>query len=116
MMYLILKIFISALTLVGVSEIAKRTPGVGGLIASLPLVSILALSWLYLETRDTGKVIALSESIFWMVLPSLAFFWVLPIGLKQGWPYWGALLFACGLTGLIYYLAYWAYEKLGIQV
>jgi hypothetical protein len=63
-MYLILKIFISPLTLVGVSEIAKRTPGVGGLIASLPLVSILALSWLYLETRDTGKVIALSESIF----------------------------------------------------
>jgi hypothetical protein len=51
------------------SEVARRSPGLGGLIASLPLVSILAMIWLWQDTADTQRVAAQSEATFWFVLP-----------------------------------------------
>lgn len=70
----VVKVLITAALIVAVSEVSKRSTFLGGLLASLPLVSFLALLWLYLDTKDTAKVAALSTSIFWMVLPSLVFF------------------------------------------
>ncbi len=74
----ILKILVTTVLVVAIAEVSKRSSLVGGLLASLPLVSFLALFWLYLDTKDTGKVAALSSSIFWLVLPSLVFFLALP--------------------------------------
>ncbi len=84
MIYYIIKTLISAVIIVVVSEIAKRSSLLGGLIASLPLTSILALIWLYFDTKNIQKVINLSESIFWLVIPSLILFVILPILLKKG--------------------------------
>lgn len=78
----IIKVLISAVLVVTVSEISKRSSFLGGLLASLPVVSFLALIWLYLDTKDTAKVARLSTSIFWLVLPSLVFFVALPPLLK----------------------------------
>jgi hypothetical protein len=100
--YLILKFGISAAVIVGVSEISKRSSFVGGLLASLPLVSILALIWLYNDTRDAQKAAALSTSIFWLVLPSLALFIALPLLLKQGFKFYPAL----GLAVLVMLICY----------
>jgi hypothetical protein len=72
------KVLITTALVVAVSEVSRRSTLIGGLLASLPVVSLLAMIWLYLETRDAGKVAALSTSIFWLVLPSLVFFLVLP--------------------------------------
>ncbi len=91
MSYLIIKFAISAALLVGVSEISKRSSFLGGLLASLPLVSVLAMIWLYRDTRDAQKVAALSTSIFWLVLPSLVLFLVLPVLLKRGINFYPAL-------------------------
>ncbi len=91
MSYLILKFTISAALLVGVSEISKRSSFLGGLLASLPLVSVLAMIWLYRDTRDAQKIAALSTSIFWLVLPSLVLFVVLPVLLKRGFNFYPAL-------------------------
>ena len=91
MSYTILKFGISAALIVGVSEIAKRSSFFGGLLASLPLVSLLAMIWLYRDTGDTQKVAALSTSIFWLVLPSLILFIVLPLLLKKGVVFYPAL-------------------------
>lgn len=77
------KVVVSALIIVTVAEIAKRSSFLGGLIASLPLVSILAFVWLYLDTRSTERVAALSHSIFWLVVPSLSLFVALPWLLKK---------------------------------
>jgi hypothetical protein len=79
----IIKVLLSSVLIVAVSEISKRNSFLGGLLASLPLVSFLALIWLYLDTRDAAKVAALSHSIFWLVLPSLVFFVALPPLLKM---------------------------------
>jgi hypothetical protein len=82
-LYLV-KLFVSAGVIVAVSEISKRTGFWGGVLASLPLVSFLSMIWLYAETKDAGKVAALSTSIFWFVLPSLVLFVVLPVLLRRG--------------------------------
>jgi ammonia channel protein AmtB len=78
MIQFITKTVISAIIIAIISTISKKYPGVGGIIASIPLSSLIAMIWLYQETQDTQKVIALSNSIFWMIFPSLLFFLVLP--------------------------------------
>lgn len=84
MWYYIIKLFLSAGIIVAVTEVAKVNATLGGLIKSLPLISLLAILWLYAETKDVDKIAALSISTLWFVLPTLPFFIVLPILLKQG--------------------------------
>ena len=81
----ILKVLISALVIVAVTELSKRGGTFwGGVLASLPLTSLLAFFWLYGETRDLARIASLSWSIFWLVLPSLTLFVALSILLKRG--------------------------------
>jgi hypothetical protein len=90
-MYLLLKVLISAILIAAVSEIAKRSTTFGALLASLPLVSVLAMIWLYRETGDIARVAALSGDIFWLVLPSLLLFIVLPLLIRRGMSFYPAL-------------------------
>jgi len=107
-LYLAVKTLISAVLIVAVGEIAKRSPLVAGLLASIPLLSLLALVWLYVDTRSAEQVSALSWSILLMILPSLLFLVVLPLLLKAGAP------FAVAMTGAVAVTAagYWGYAKL----
>lgn len=84
MMQYVIKIILSAAILVAVSELAKRNVFWAAVLASLPLTSLLAFIWLYLETGDIKKVAMLSIDIFWLVLPSLVLFIVLPVLLRVG--------------------------------
>ena len=116
MMYTILKFGISAAVLVAVSEFSKRSSLVGGLLASLPLTSLLAMMWLWRDTHDAAKISALSTSIFWLVLPSLVLFIALPLFLKRGVAFWPAL----GVSTIVMLSAYgamvFAFGKLGIKL
>ena len=78
--YLIVKTIVTTCVIVAVSELSRRFSLLAAALASLPLVSILAFIWMYLETKDTGKLIAMSYDIFWLVLPSLVFFLIFPFG------------------------------------
>jgi hypothetical protein len=98
----LLKVLISALLIAAVSEVARRSSVVGALLASLPVTSILAFVWLYRETGDVAKVAALSTDIFWLVLPSLTLFLLLPVLLRQGWGFWWSLAGSCAATALAY--------------
>lgn len=93
MLYYAIKLFLSAAIIVVVSELAKRQSVWAGALASLPLVSLLAMTWLYVDTRDLGRVAELSTSIFWLVLPSLLLFLALPLLLRHGFGFtWSMLL------------------------
>ena len=74
MAYLVLKFLITSIIIVAVSEIAKQSSFYGLILASIPLVSLLAITWLYLDTKDVSRVIDLSNGILWLVIPSLTFF------------------------------------------
>ena len=78
MLYIAIKALISGVIIAAVSEIAKRSPGIGALILSLPLISILAFIWLWRDTGDREGIAALAQSTFWFVLPTLPLFLVLP--------------------------------------
>jgi hypothetical protein len=98
MLYLILKAAISGVLIAVISEVAKRSPGAGALIASLPLVSILGMIWLWRDTGDTLRMERHVGATFWYVLPSLPMFLLIPALMKRGVPFWGALAAGCALT------------------
>lgn len=104
----LVKVLISALLVAAVSEVARRNSLLGAVLASLPVTSLLAFIWLYRDTGDTTKVAALSADIFWLVLPSLVLFLLLPLLLKQGWNFWLSLGTSCAATAVAYGATTWA--------
>lgn len=98
-----LKIIVSATLLVAISELAKRNSFLGAALASIPLTSLLAFVWLYLDSGDVQKVAALSQGIFWLVLPSLALFVMLPLLLRFGVNFWLSLTVASIVTAVAYF-------------
>ena len=97
-----LKIGLSALILVAIAEVAKRSTFWAAAVASLPLTSLLAFVWLYLDTGDLQKIATLSGSIFWLVLPSLLLFVLLPLLLRSGLGFWFSLAASIAATALAY--------------
>ena len=91
MLYYTFKTAITLVLIMAVAEIAKRSSVLGGLIASVPIISVLAMVWLYVDTHDVDKVAMLARSIFWLVLPSLPLFVILPVLLAQGVNFWMSL-------------------------
>ena len=102
MTYLIIKALLSGIIIAIVSEVARRSPGIGALIVSLPLVSILTFLWLWRDTGDTEQIAELSQSAFWFFLPSMPMFLALPAMLRAGFGFWASLVLACLLTILLY--------------
>jgi len=102
MLYLLIKAAISGVIVAVVSETARRSPGIGALIVSLPLVSILGMIWLWRDTQDPVRMAAHAEATFWYVLPSLPMFLLIPELLKRGVSFWLALAAGCVLTVGLY--------------
>jgi hypothetical protein len=116
MLYTAIKVLVTAVLVVAISEVAKRSTVFGGILASLPLTSLLAFIWLYGETGDAGKVASLSYSIFWYVLPSLVLFIVLPLLLARGFDFWLSLLIACTVTFAAYALMSSLLARFGVAL
>ena len=116
MVYLVIKALVSGLLIAAASEVARRSPGLGGLVASLPLVSILAMIWLWRDTADVERVAALSQSTFWFVIPSLPMFLVLPALLRSDFGFWSSLAVSCLLTLGLYAMAFWLLPRLGFHL
>lgn len=109
----VIKALLSGIVIAAASEVAKRSPAMGAIILSLPLISILAFIWLWRDTSDTGAIAALSQSTFWFVLPTLPMFLVLPALLRGGVGFWAALGLSCVLTFVLYAVMVWTLGKLG---
>ncbi len=102
MYYLALKALVSGILIAAASEVAKRFPGFGALIASLPLVSVLGMIWLWRDKPDAENMAAHAGATFWYVIPSLPMFLVIPALLRSGIPFWLALTLGCILTIVLY--------------
>ena len=116
MLYLLAKAALSGAIVAAVAEIARRYPGWGGLVASLPLVSLLAMTWLYVDTRDTARVADLASSTFWFFLPSMPMFLIIPWLFRSGWSWAATMAAALAVTLALYALMFWAAPRLGIRL
>jgi hypothetical protein len=110
-----LKVALTALLVVAIAEVAKRSTFAAAILASLPLTSLLAMIWLYADTGDAQKVADLAGGIFWLVLPSLALFVALPLMLRAGWPFGSSLLASSALTVACYFAMLALLKRLGIS-
>lgn len=109
--YFLAKTLLTALVVAGVSELSRRYSVMAAVLASLPLTSILAFCWIYIERKDAAAIASMSHSIFWLVLPSLVFFLLLPLLLKSGIQFYAALGLSCAgmaafYTGFVLLLRY----------
>jgi hypothetical protein len=116
MLYFAAKALLSGIIVAAVSEIAKRSPALGALILSLPLLSILAFIWLSRESADTEGIAALSQSTFWFTLPTLPLFLVLPALLRNGVGFVAGLGLSCLLTAILFAAMAWALGRFGITL
>lgn len=117
MLYFLIKTLLSGAIIAAVSEIARRYPTWGGLVASLPLTSLLAMLWLWHDTSgDSGRIAELSMSTFWFVLPSLPLFVAIPVLLRSGLGFWATLAIAIAGTLALYALMFWSAPKLGLKL
>jgi len=114
MLYLIIKVVITTAIVVLASELAKSNTLIAALIVSLPIISILTLTWVYIDTHDLDKVAKLSLEIFWLVLPSMIFFLVLPVLIQTRMGYYLGLIFSIAILIIVYLIFTLALEKLDI--
>lgn len=98
MMLYFIKTIIAALLIVAVTEVSKFNVQLGGLIKSLPLISIISFLWLYNDTHDTKIIADLSLSTLWYVIPTLPMFLVLNVLLSKGVQFYFALLISVMVT------------------
>lgn len=115
MAWLITRYLITAAIVVGVSEAAKRSDRLGGLIAALPLVTVLALVWLYLDKQPATKIANHAWYTFWYVLPTLPMFLAFPVLLPRI-GFWPTLLASVVITIGCFALTAWAVRPFGIQL
>lgn len=115
MLWLITKYFLTAAVVVLVSEAAKRSDRLGGLIAALPLVTVLALIWLYVEKQPLEKIANHARYTFWYVVPTLPMFLVFPVLLPR-LGFWPTLLACALITVVCFGLLALAVRRLGIEL
>lgn len=116
MFYYALKVGISAAVIVAVTEIARRSSGFAALVAALPLTSLLAFMWLYFEGAEPTRIADLSGQIFWLVLPSLTLFLLLPVLIRQGLGFWPSLAISTVATSICYLAMLPLLRKFGVQL
>lgn len=115
MQYLIMKYLITAGLVVVVSEFAKRSDKLGGLIAALPLVTVLTMIWLYVEQQPTSKIANHAYYTFWYVLPTLPMFLLFPYLLPRlGFVF--SLLASMALTIVVFFLFALLVKQFGIEL
>lgn len=114
--YYLVKIAVTTILVVVISEVAKRSTLIGAVLASVPLISVLAMIWLYLDTNDVNKVSSLASSVFWLVLPSLALFLTLPQMLKHGLNFYLSLGISVAITVFCYFLMVSALNHYGVKL
>jgi hypothetical protein len=112
----LLKVVISALVIATVSEVAKRSVLAASVLASLPISSLIALSFLQYETQDSSRVASLSQGIFWGVLPSLLFLAVLPWLLRSGYRFAPAMAISCAVMIAAYAGYLYVLDRAGIRL
>lgn len=116
MAYYITKLIITTFLIVLISEIAKRSSLAGALLAAIPLVSILAMTWMYVDTDSSTNAVEFSNRIVWLIAPSMTLFIVFPILIKKGLSFYPSMGISIVMTIFAYYSVIYVLGKFGIKL
>lgn len=116
MIILITKYAVTALVIVLVSELAKRSDKLGALISSLPFVTIMVMIWLYLEKQGSQKIGNHAYYTFWYVIPTLPMFLVMPWLMAKGLNFWLALVICAAITIICFLLTAVLAKRFGVNL
>ncbi len=116
MTYLLIKAAISGILIALASEVARRYAGLGALIASLPLVSVLGMIWLWRDTQDPSRLATHAAATLWYVVPSLPMFVLIPLLLRAGFGFYPTLAAGCALTFVLYLASVWLGQRFGFAL
>jgi len=113
---LLAKALLAGAMIAAIAEVGRRLPATAALIASLPLVSVLGMIFLWHARPEPENMAIHAQATFWYVLPSLPMFLVIPVLLRSGTPFWLALALGCALTIVLYLLMAHFGPRLGIRL
>ena len=113
---LIAKALLAGAMIAAVSEIGKRLPATAAIVASLPLVSVLGMIFLWHAKPDSENMAVHVQATFWYVLPSLPMFLLIPLMLRAGANFWIALGVGCAITVGLYLLMVHFGPRFGLRV
>ena len=100
----IVKVIISAMIILVATEVSNRSTTIAAIIIALPLVSIISLIWIWVETKDIEQISTISKQIFWFVIPGLPMFLILPFFLNKGLSFFISLVISCLITVILFYI------------
>ena len=112
----ITRALLSGIIVAAIALLAKRSPAMGGLLASIPLVSTLGMIWLWRDTKDSELVANYVGSAFWYFLPSMPMFLIIPALLRHGVNFWISLGIGCVVTILLYLITISIAARFGVRL
>ncbi|MDD2791157.1 MAG: DUF3147 family protein [Sulfurimonas sp.] len=115
MIYYLIKLLITTLLIVLISEISKKSSLAGAILAAIPLVSILAMTWMYIDTNDSSTAVSFSNNIVWLIAPSMTLFILFPILIKKGLGFYTSMGLSIFMTIVAYYCVLYTLDKLGMR-
>jgi len=107
---------ITSLLIVAISEISKRSSLAGALLAAIPLVSILAMTWMYIDTENSTSAVEFSNRIVWLIAPSMTLFLLFPVLIKKGISFYPSMGISIVSTMAAYYLLIVILGKFGVKL
>ena len=116
MLWFCVKVIITAIVIVAVSEIGKTNTFLGALLASIPLVSTLGMLWMHIEGTEASRIMGHATGVFWLVLPSLPMFLLLPWMMNKGAHFYTSLAVSLGLTIVLYFATAAILKRWGILI
>lgn len=115
-MPLLLKFAITAFLVVAISEVVRISGRWGAVLAALPMVTVLAMTWMHVEAQPTARIAEHARLTFWYVLPTLPMFLLLPWMLERGHTYWVTLGACVLLTAVCFGITVWIAKQFGVAL
>ena len=111
-----IRALLSGIIIAAIAALGRKAPALAAVIASLPLISILGMIWLWRDTSNTNLLADHAEATFWFVLPSLPMFLLIPVMLRSGANFWLALAAGIALTIILYFLTIGIAARFGVRL
>jgi hypothetical protein len=110
------KALLAGAMIAAIPEIGRRLPATAAIVASLPLVSVLGMVFLWHAKPDAENMAIHAQATFWYVLPSLPMFLAIPAMLRSGMDFWLALVLGCILTVVLYLAMMQIGPRMGLKL